>query len=73
MGSIAQSSVESPPSGTSLWALARGRMLRNRLMLVCGAVLGLIVLASLLAPWIAPYPYEQIDLKLGAIPPSRAH
>ena len=73
MGSIAQSSVESPPSGTSLWALARGRMLRNRLMLVCGAVLGLIVLASLLAPWIAPYPYEQIDLKMGAIPPSRAH
>jgi oligopeptide transport system permease protein len=48
-------------------------MLRNRLMLVCGAVLALILFASLLAPWIAPYSYEQIDLALGASPPSRAH
>jgi len=72
MASIAQSPIESA-AGVSLWALARGRMLRNRLMLVCGAVLGLIVLASVFASWIAPYPYEQIDLRLGAIPPSGTH
>jgi oligopeptide transport system permease protein len=48
-------------------------MFRNRLMLVCGGALALIVLASLFAPWIAPYSYEQIDLALGASPPSGAH
>jgi len=72
MATIAQ-----PPTavatGISLWSLARGRMLKNRLMLACGGVLGLIILASLLAPWIAPYSYEEIDLALGASPPSRTH
>ena len=73
MASIAQSPADNLATGVSLWALARGRMLRNRLMLVCGGVLGLIALASLFAPWIAPYSYEQIDLALGASPPSVAH
>ena len=43
------------------------------MLLVCGMVLGLIVLGCALASWIAPYSYQQIDLKLGATPPSRAH
>ena len=72
MASIAQSPI-SPATGVSLWVLARGRMLRNRLMLFCGAVLALILLSSLFAPWIAPYSYEQIDLALGASSPSSAH
>jgi len=72
MAAIAQPPL-SPAIGVSLWAMARARMLRNRLMLGCMAALGLIVLASLFAPWIAPYSYEQIDLALGASPPSRAH
>ena len=71
MASIVQSPIA--PTGVSLWALARARMLRNRMMLVCSGILGLIALASLLAPLIAPYSYEQIDLALGASPPSRAH
>jgi oligopeptide transport system permease protein len=73
MATIAQSPLHNASTGVSLWALARGRMLRNKLMLVCGAVLGLIVLASLFASWIAPYSYEQIDLALGASSPSSAH
>lgn len=72
MASIAQSSINTATGGR-LWSLARARMLRNRLMLVCGAVLGVVLVSSLLAPWIAPYSYEQIDLPLGATPPSRAH
>lgn len=72
MSTIAQSPI-SPAAGVSLWALARARMLRNRLMLFCGAVLALILLSSLFASWITPYPYEQIDLRLGASPPSREH
>jgi len=73
MASIAQSPPDNPVTGISLWALARARMWRSRLMLLCGGALGLIFLASLLAPWIAPYSYEQIDLALGASPPSAAH
>ncbi|MBI3895186.1 MAG: ABC transporter permease [Acidobacteria bacterium] len=48
-------------------------MRRDPWMLLCATVLGIILLASLLAPWIAPYSYEQIDLKLGASPPNSAH
>ena len=73
MASIAQSPIERATTGASLWAMARRRMLRNRLMILCAAVLGVVVVVSLLASWIAPYPYEQIDLKLGATPPSREH
>lgn len=35
--------------------------------------LGIMGLLCLLAPWIAPYPYEQTNLALGATPPSSAH
>jgi oligopeptide transport system permease protein len=59
--------------GVSLWATARHRLLRKPLMVFCIAVLGTVTLASLAAPWIAPYPYEAIDLELGASPPSPEH
>lgn len=36
-------------------------------------VLSCLVLSSLAAPWIAPYPYDRTDLRYGAKPPSRAH
>jgi oligopeptide transport system permease protein len=42
-------------------------------MVLCLVVLGIVTLASLAAPWIAPYSYEAIDLQLGAAPPSREH
>ena len=42
-------------------------------MLACLIVLALVLLVSLAAPWIAPYPYEAIDLQRGASPPSRDH
>ncbi len=73
MATIAQLPSETVSYGASLWTIARRRMLRSRLMIVCGTFLAVVVVASVLAPWIAPYPYEQIDLKLGATPPSRAH
>jgi oligopeptide transport system permease protein len=43
------------------------------LAVVSACVLALVVAASLAAPWIAPYPYDAIDLKLGVSPPSSAH
>ncbi|MBI3933857.1 MAG: ABC transporter permease [Acidobacteria bacterium] len=42
-------------------------------MVVCLAVLTAVILASVAAPWIAPYAYDAIDLKLGASAPSQAH
>ena len=42
-------------------------------MVLCIVVLGVVTLASLAAPWIAPYAYDAIDLHLGAAPPSRDH
>jgi oligopeptide transport system permease protein len=74
MASLAQLPVEVPVvTGPSLWAVARQRLLRNPLMVLCLAVLAAVVLGSLAAPWIAPYAYDAIDLKLGASAPSHAH
>ena len=59
--------------GESLWMLAWKRMRRNPWLIVCAAVLAVVLVACLLATWIAPYPYQQIDLGLGASPPGRDH
>ncbi len=44
------------------WALVWQRLRRHKLAMVGLVVLGLIVVLSLLAQWIAPYSYEEIDL-----------
>jgi oligopeptide transport system permease protein len=36
-------------------------------------VLALLCTASVLAPWVTPYSYEEVRLELSATPPSRAH
>ena len=65
--------MNTPAAGASLWTAASRRLLRKPLMVLCIAVLGVVTLASLAAPWIAPYPYDAIDLQLGASAPSQAH
>ena len=74
MASILQTpAVKILPAAVSLQGMVYRRMRRDPWMLLCTTILGIILLASLLAHWIAPYPYEQIDLKLGASSPSPAH
>src|SRR3990172_381078 len=73
MASISQLPIETPAIGAPLWTVARRRLLGNPLMVLCLAILTGVVLVSLAAPWIAPYAYDAIDLKLGAAPPSLAH
>ena len=73
MASISQTVPRMAAEGTSLWALAWRQMRRNRMMMLCAAVLSMVVTASVLAPLLAPYSYQQIDLKLGATPPSLGH
>jgi oligopeptide transport system permease protein len=74
MATLAQLPVEVPVvTDASLWSVARQRLLRNPLMVLCLAVLVAVMAASLAAPWVAPYAYDAIDLKLGASAPSLAH
>jgi oligopeptide transport system permease protein len=57
----------------SPWQAAVRRLRRNRAAMVGLATLaGLIALAGL-APWVAPYSFDETDLQSAARPPSRLH
>ena len=55
--------------GISLWKDAWIRLRRNRMAIFGGAVLFLLGILSLFAPWLAPYKYETQNLELGAVGP----
>ena len=59
--------------GTSLWSNSWYRLKQNRLAMLGFFILIIMVLISLLTPWIAPYSYEAQDLYMGATPPSAEH
>lgn len=63
---------EEPPV-ESLWRLTWRRFLRHRVALVGLAVLTVLVLSALLAPWIVPYDPNAIDLQARYRPPSWEH
>ena len=47
--------------GRSLWDDARRRLLRNKAAVASMIVLGLLVLAALIGPYLTPYAYDQIN------------
>ncbi|MCO5221442.1 MAG: ABC transporter permease [Thermomicrobiales bacterium] len=53
--------------------LAWGRFKRSRLAIMGVAMLAVIILLSVLAPWIAPHGQNEIDLFSIKAPPSREH
>ena len=59
--------------GASLWHDAWLRLKKNRAAVTGGMVLTIMVVLTILTPWIAPYGYEAQNLDLGATPPSAAH
>ncbi|MDR7439802.1 MAG: ABC transporter permease [Armatimonadota bacterium] len=61
------------PGGWSYGQLALRRLRRHRLAQASGAVILLLVAVSVLAPWITPYRFDQIDLANRLSPPSRSH
>ena len=63
---------EEPPV-ESLWRLTWRRFLRHRVALVGLAVLLVLLVGSLLAPWIVPYDPNAIDLRARYQPPSWSH
>jgi oligopeptide transport system permease protein len=73
MATVQQLALIPELPSTSLWRLARARLFSSRMTVVCSCILIIIVTACVLAPLISPYSYQQIDLKLGATPPNRAH
>ncbi len=59
--------------GHSLWADAWYRLKQNRFALAGLLFLCVLSILCVLAPWVAPYGYEQQNLELGATPPSFEH
>ena len=60
-------------SQQSLWGPVWQRLCQNRAAVISMVLLAILVTASLFAPWLTPYSYEQQDLALGASPPSAQH
>lgn len=65
--------MDSSAMGRSLWQDAFARLRKNHLAMIGLVFLVGLAILALLTPWIAPYPYEQQDLLLGATPPSAQH
>src|SRR5262249_47717413 len=59
--------------GSSFFADAGRRFLKNRAAVFAGAVLLAMIIACVLAPSLSHYRYAEADLKLGPTPPSFLH
>ncbi|HSD49790.1 MAG TPA: ABC transporter permease [Candidatus Methylomirabilis sp.] len=71
-----QSALRIPHSrewGASPWHDAFRRLRRNRLAILGSTVVLVFVLAAILSPWIAPFPFDKTNLPYGAKPPTRTH
>src|ERR1700680_240154 len=60
----------SAPAGRSLWADAMARLMQNRFAVASAILLGVIVLASIVVPWISPYNYYTPQWVLLDTPPT---
>jgi oligopeptide transport system permease protein len=67
------SAPEEAIKGRSLWADGWRRLLRNRAAVASAIVLTLIAIVSFAAPWISPYPIDDIDWENISTPPSTTH
>ena len=67
------SEIDYPQENFSLWKDAWTRLSNNKLGLFGLVTLVFFCIIAFLAPWIAPYGYEEQNLKLGASPPSYQH
>ncbi len=59
--------------GTSLWRDAWIRLRKNKLATAGFFLLALMILATIVGPWLSPYSYETQDLELQASPPGARH
>lgn len=68
-----QSELEKEVKGTSLWKDAWRRLLRNKMAMAGGTIVGFFIIVALLAPFVSPYGFDQIDLRNAFKGPSLAH
>jgi len=68
-----QDLAQAMPHGTSLWEDAIHRLRKNKLAMFGLCYLAILVIICLITPWIAPYGYEEQNLRLGAVGPSAQH
>jgi len=60
-------------SSQSLWSDAFDRLKKNRLAVVSGIILIILLVLAIFAPWIAPHSYAYQNLELGAVGPSSSY
>jgi oligopeptide transport system permease protein len=65
--------IAQPIKGRSLWQDAWRRLLRNRMAVAGGCVVGIMIIIALLAPFISPYGFDQTDLPNNFQAPSFLH
>jgi oligopeptide transport system permease protein len=58
-----------PPKGRSLWDDARRRLVRNKAAMTGAVVLATLVALAIIGPWLAPYPYAQVNKADVWLPP----
>lgn len=58
---------------SSLWADSWKQLRKNKAAIIGLVILTILILASLFAPLLTPYTYEQMDWALGATKPSAQH
>ncbi len=58
--------------GRSLWVDAWRRLIGNRAAVVSMILLGIIVLLAVLAPWLSPFPYDEVYWDFVGAPPDLA-
>jgi len=68
-----EESLVLPEETVSTWTLAFRRLRHHKLAMIGLVVLLVFILSAVLAPVIAPYPYDAIDLQNRLSAPSRAH
>ena len=71
--SKSMSEIDYSEENFSLWKDAWTRLSNNKLALLGLVTLVFFCIIAFLAPWIAPYGYEEQNLILGASPPSSQH
>ena len=61
------------PKKSSLWADSWKQLRKNKAALIGLVILIILITASIFAPWLTPFSYEEQDLALGASKPSLEH
>ena len=74
-GALREAFMPAPAAavGQSYWQVAWRRFRKHRLAIVGGVIAAALSLMALLAPWVAPYAFDRLNLGSRWAPPGAAH